>query len=148
MNSKQIGDWITLMQDRAKKENLDSISMNYFNEQIKKAEKQQELKSDRESVKSKPYLQSYSISQYKEKLGEYKNELGTMPISERHSYIRDKMIQYLGLVDNAIDNYVIGEGNAIFWQQAEDLIDQADDLEYEIDGKFIAEKDRLNNLIR
>lgn len=148
MNSKQIGDWIALMKDRAKKENLDSVSMNYFNEQMKKAQKQLELKSDRESIKSKPYLQSYSIPQYKEKFVEYKNELKTMPISERHSYIRDKMIEYLNLVDGAIDNYVIGEENALGWQQAEDLMDKADDLEYEIDGKFIAEKDRLNNLIR
>jgi len=148
MNSKQIGDWIALMQDRAKKENLDSEGMNYFNEQMKKVQKQQELKSDRESIKSKPYLQSYSISQYKEKLTEYKNELETMSISERHSYIRDKMIEYLNLVDSAVDNYVIGEENALGWQQAEDLISQADDLAYEIDGKFIAEKDRLNNLIR
>lgn len=148
MNSKQIGDWISLMQERAKKENLDSASMNYFNEQMKKAQKQQELKSDREPIKSKPYLQSYSISQYKQKLAEYKNELGSMSISERHSYVRDKIIQYLGLVDSAIDNYVVGEGNALAWQQAEDLFGQADDLKYEIDGKFIAEKDRLNNLIR
>jgi len=145
MNSKQIDDWITLMKDRAIKENLDSVSMNYFNEQIKKVEKQKELKRDREPIKSRPDLQSYSIFQYKEKINEYKNELESANISKNHFYIRDKMIQYLKMIDSSIDSYVLGEGNALSWQQAENLEDQADDLEYEIDGKFIAENDVLNN---
>jgi hypothetical protein len=139
MNSEQISDWIQSMKEKADSSDM-SWTMVFFDEQMLKAEKEMQMKIDRESGEN---LSSLSPDEYLAQFEEHKQSILTNDlILENHYPIRDKMVEYMNTMQNAIQKNIMGVENSIDLEYSEELMRLAKEMKYEIDGKFIAEKNK------
>lgn len=107
MNSKQITNLIDVMDEEAKKKNLEGDTLIFFNEQKNKIEEILDQVREEEPSKETNQLILANLQKYTDDVKRYKENLSRLDIIETHYQIRDKMLEYTDHLETSIDEFTL-----------------------------------------
>lgn len=142
MNSKQIADLIYIMDEEAKKKNLEEDTQTFFNEQKDKAQEILDQVREKEPSEETKQLILTNLEKYADDIKRNKENLSRLDMIEDHYQIRDKMLQYINHLETSINEFTLYVKTGEF-EHAEESANQAEAAsraQYEINEMLKIEK--------
>jgi hypothetical protein len=134
MNSKQITNLIDIMNEEAKKKNLEGDTLTFFNEQKEKAQEILEQAREEEPSEETRQLILTNLEKYADDVKRNKENLSKLDMIETHYQIRDKMLEYIDHLETSMDEFTLYVKTGEF-EHAEESAKQAmaaSKVQYEI----------------
>lgn len=135
MNSKQIVSLIDIMDEEAKKKNLEGYTLTFFNEQKEKAYEILNQAREKEPSEETKQLVLTNLQKYADDTKRHKENLLRLELIEIHYPIRDKMLQYVNQLETAIDEFTlyVKTGELEHVEESAKQAEAGSRLQYEID---------------
>jgi hypothetical protein len=135
MNSKQITDLIYVMDEEAKKKNLDGDTLTFFNEQRNKAQEILDQIKEKEPSEETKQIVLTNLQKYADDAKRHNENLSELNLIETHYPIRDKMSEYNNHLETAIDEFIlyVKNGEIEHTKEIAKQVEAASKLQYEID---------------
>lgn len=135
MNSKQISNLIDLMDEEAKKKNLEGDTLIFFNEQKEKAYDILAQARENEPSEETKQLVLTNLQKYADDAKRHKENLSRLDLIETHYPIRDKILEYINHLETAIDEFTlyVKTGELEHVEESANQAEAASRLQYEID---------------
>lgn len=134
INSKQIVELIYIMDEEAKKKNLEGDTLTFFNEQKDKAQEILDQVREKEPSEKTKQLILTNLEKYTDDIKRNKENLSRLDIIETHYQIRDKMLEYIDNLETSIKEFTLYVKTGEF-EHAEESAKQAEAasrVQYEI----------------
>jgi hypothetical protein len=134
MNSKQITDLIYIMDEEAKKKNLDGDTLTFYNEQKNKVQEILDQVREKEPSEETKQTISTNLKKYADDVKRHKENLLKLDLIENHYQIRDKMLEYINHLETAIDEFklYVKNGEIEHAKESAKQAEAASKLQYEI----------------